>query len=463
MDQVPAQDIEAVSLKHFAVPFLLETLRTRRARLSRGVDRVDADAFERSAAEVLPRVSERLIDGNFRFSPYLEKLVSKGRSRHPRVIAKPTVRDKLVLWALKEVLHELLPGMVPRSLPNQVVRELVSALSDRPGVAILRFDIESFYDRINRDRLFSVLKEALGEGPLLKVLQSSVDSPIVPAAYRRHELPGFRVSVGVPQGLPISNILAHIYLRGIDATLFTQGHKYLRYVDDILLLAPLEEVEAISAIVRQSLLEIGLAVNESKSRVFEFNQEFEFLGYEIQRGRVRPKKASVDKYLRSIAGLFSCLRKRVLPRRGRFSGWSDEDFADLFIDELNELVTGAISGGKQYGWVFYFNESNDLNPFVLADAMIRRFARRTDLLTNYQRSRIKKCVRSVFETRHSKMAGYVKNYDEIVTVGDKMEFLQSYGYLERGALRSAAEVEALYETTRDSRLSRLERDVGLIS
>ncbi len=463
MDQMSVQEIEAVSLKHFAVPALLENLRSRRARLSKGVDRVGVEVFEQRAAEILQRVSEKLVDGSFRFSPYLEKLVSKGRNRHPRVIAKPTVRDKLVLWAMKEVLHELLPQMVPRSLPNQVVRGLVSSLADKPGVSILRFDIESFYDRIDRDRLFAILKTSLGESPLLRLLESSVGSPIVPAAYRRHELPGFQSGVGVPQGLPISNFLAHIYLGDIDKALSTQDCTYFRYVDDILLLVTPQGVEALSAMVRQSLLEIRLTVNDLKSKVFEFNQEFEFLGYEIKGGLVRPKKASVDKYLRSIAGLFSCLRKRVLPRRGRFPGWSDEDFANLFIDELNELITGAISGNRQYGWVFYFNESNDLGPFVLADSMIRKFARRTDLLTNHQRAKIKKCVRSVFETRHSKMAGYVKNYDEIITVNDKMEFLKSYGYVERGALKSSAEVEALYEATRDSRLSRLERDVGLIS
>jgi len=457
------QEIEAVSLKHFAAPALLETLRSRRARLSKGIDRIDADVFERRAAEVLQRVSEKLIDGSFRFSPYLEKLVSKGRNRYPRVIAKPTVRDKLVLWAMKEVLHDLLPQMVPRSLPNQVVRELVSALADKPGVSILRFDIESFYDRIDRDLLFSILKRGLGESPLLKLLESSVGSPIVPAAYRRQELPDFQGGVGVPQGLPISNFLAHIYLGDIDAALSQRDGTYFRYVDDILLLSSPEEVEDLSASVRQSLLKIRLTVNDSKSKVFDFNQEFDFLGYEIKAGLVRPKKASVDKYLRSIAGLFSCLRKRVLPRRGNFTGWSDEDFANLFIDELNELITGAISGNKQYGWVFYFNESNDLDPFVLADSVIRKFSRRTDLLTNYQRSRIKKCVRTVFETRHSKMAGYVKNYDEINTIGDKMNFLKSYGYVDRSWVRSSAEVESLYEAIRDSRLSRLERDVGLIS
>ncbi|MEN5070162.1 reverse transcriptase domain-containing protein [Stenotrophomonas sp. TWI1183] len=463
MDQVSAQEVEAVMLKHVGVSSLMEHLATRRNKLSKGVDRIDADFFEKNAGQVLPRVSAKLIDGSFRFSPYLEKLVSKGRARAPRVIAKPTIRDKLVLWAIKEVLHELLPSMVPRSLPNQVVRELVLALAARPGSMILRFDIESFYDRIDRPHLFAMLKFHIGETPLLKLLHSSINSPIVPAAYRRTELSGFDAGVGVPQGLPISNFLAHVYLRDVDSKLSAQQVAYFRYVDDILLLVPADEVESLSAMVRSSLSEIHLKANESKSKTFEFSQEFEFLGYEIKDGLVRPKKSSVDKYLRSIAGLFSCLRKRVLPRRGQFIQWSDVDFAELFIDELNELITGAISGGKQYGWVFYFNESNDLKPFVLVDSVVRRFARRTDLLTNSQRHRIKRCVRSIFETRHSKMAGYVKNYDEIVTLADKVAFLESYGYLGRGAKIGATEIEALYETTREARLARLERDVGLIS
>lgn len=459
-----AEDVVAAALaKNFDARALLDLLQQRRARLAKGIDRIDIEAFERRATEVLTKASEKLNNGSFNFSPYLEKLVSKGRNRHPRLIAKPTIRDKLVLWAIKEILHEVLPQCAPKTLPNQVVRGLVKELKNRPGCSITRIDIASFYDQIDRNKLLDLLRSLLGTTTFIDLIDRSISSPIVPHSFRQKDLSKYSTISGVPQGLPISNFLAHTYLLELDRQMGEVDGAYFRYVDDIILLSKEEFAGELNTIATEKLDQLGLKANQDKSHTFKFHQEFEFLGYEIASGLVKPKKASLDKYLRSIAGLFSCLRRKTLPRRGDFSAWSDGDFAELFISELNELITGAVSGGKQYGWIFYFNESNDLEPFARADSVIRRFARRTDLLTNEQRSRIKRCARAIFETRHSKAGGYIKNYDAIITPADKLFFLRSYGYLRKNEVIGLEATHELYEKTREARLNRLDQDIGLIS
>src|SRR5690606_5806841 len=98
---------------------LAKTFRKKRAKLGRGVDRLDVDSFERRLSIELGHASRKALRGTFEFSPYLEMLVSKGRNKPPRLIARPTIRDNLVLTALKDTLHQELPSDVPRKLPNQ--------------------------------------------------------------------------------------------------------------------------------------------------------------------------------------------------------------------------------------------------------------------------------------------------------------------------------------------------------
>jgi RNA-directed DNA polymerase len=42
-----------------------------------------------------------------------------------------------------------------------------------------------------------------------------------------------QTNVGVPQGAPLSPILANIYLHEIDKELEKRGHKFCRYADDM--------------------------------------------------------------------------------------------------------------------------------------------------------------------------------------------------------------------------------------
>jgi len=463
MDANGREFVRGVLAKNFDVANIRELFKARRSRLSRGVDRVDVDSFERHGFNALDGLADKMIGGTFKFSPYLEKLVSKGRGRNPRLIARATVRDKLVLWAMKDALHEILPGMVPSKLPNQVVREFVAYLAERAGHSVVRVDIESFYDTIDRGELLSLLNSAIGEVGFVQVIEGSIASPIVPAAYRKSEKSSYEQLAGVPQGLPTSNFLANVYMIPFDEKVSAEFRAYVRYVDDMVLIVPKDEAASTYNYIVDGLRKIGLSANRIKSKIYSYEDTFEFLGYEVSSGKVGPKRGSFDKFLRSVAALFNGLRRKALPNRRIFSDWDDKEFADLFIDELNELITGAVSKGRQYGWVFYFNESNDLTRFALVDSVVKRFSRRTDLLTNAQRSRIKRCVRAVHESRHSKGGGYVKNYDRIDSVGDKIKFLVRYAYLGRDEVVSAARVEEIYDSVLEQRLSRLERDVGFIS
>ena len=437
----------------------------RRTKLSRGIDRVSADSFQKNLKSEVQRISDRLIARTYKFSPYMEMLVLKGRDKVPRVIARAVVRDKLLLAALKNVLHEALPHEVPRKLPNQVVRDLLASLAAHKDVEIVRADIRSFYDSISHSKIEKMLTSRLGCAETVALSIAALRVPVVPVNYRRAERNRYLNDRGVPQGLPISNFLANLFLTKFDLGMQGKFLAYHRYVDDMLIVCNKGESKGVTATLVKSLAGLGLKVNKEKTKVFQFEERFEFLGYEIQQGASRPRLASAEKFIRGIASMFVQLRDRRLPGRKISSSWTDEEFSDVFIEELNERITGAISQGKQYGWVFYFNESTDLTYFSRVDKAVKSLARRTDLLTNDHRGKIKTTARAYFETKFSKSSGYITNYDGISDNKGQRKFLVRMGYLslEDAERMSPMKLDAMFYDVVAQRLARLDKDVGLVS
>lgn len=451
--------------KHLDVPALEALFTLRKARFSRGIDRVDSDRFEKILTAEAQKINQKVVSGGYKFSPYLEMLVSKGRDKYPRVIARATVRDKLLLTALKNILHEALPLEVPRKLPNQVVRELLQSLSLNREAEIIRGDITSFYDNISHLKLRQMLGARLGCEKLIGLLMQAITTAVVPPNYRRVDLGRYANKRGVPQGLPISNFLANLFLTKFDERMAAGMPAYHRYVDDIIVVSNKDERDDAIDKLARSLGGLGLKLNREKTKTFQFSERFEFLGYEVQDGLCRPRLASVEKYIRGIASLFAQFRVKRLPGRKGTLEWTDEEFGDVFVEELNERITGAISQHKQYGWVFYFNESTDLSTFSRVDKIVKAMARRTPNLTNEMRGRIKSLTRSYFESKYSKANGYIANYDLIESNKDKLRFLLRMGYADKKNAEnmSPAKVNALFREVISQRLARLDQDVGLVS
>jgi hypothetical protein len=55
-----------------------------------------ASEIAHCSSDTFETVSKKCHNGSFRFSPYREKLVSKGRHKLARVISIPSARDKVV-------------------------------------------------------------------------------------------------------------------------------------------------------------------------------------------------------------------------------------------------------------------------------------------------------------------------------------------------------------------------------
>ncbi len=69
-----------------------------------GRDGVTVKAFSENLDTEISLIIRKIQNETYKFTPYKEKLISKGAQKNPRQISIPTVRDKLVLKFLTNFL-----------------------------------------------------------------------------------------------------------------------------------------------------------------------------------------------------------------------------------------------------------------------------------------------------------------------------------------------------------------------
>lgn len=251
---------------------------------ARGIDRIHPEGFGKELSKELDLICRKVHSNTYKFTSYKEKLVSKGANDSPRVLSIPTVRDRIVLRGICNLLARVFPKSVAE-IPQMKIDALQSALASDEYHEFVKIDLRKFYPSIPHDRLIHTLKRKIRKPAILNLIATAIETPTVPA--QRGGKGANKNTVGVPQGLAISNLLAEIFLNRFDEQVNElPGIWYRRYVDDILILCPLNSSKEIGNAVCDALKNYGVhphGLNEagSKSKVGLLCDELEFLGYHI--------------------------------------------------------------------------------------------------------------------------------------------------------------------------------------
>lgn len=433
--------------------------------MAAGYDRVTYRVFDRHLSANCDLIAAKVGSASYVYTPYREKLLPKGAEQPPRCISVPTLRDRLLLSALKEFLHLAAPSAIPRRLPSEHIRTLNAFLTaQRPaGLVVVRLDIKSYFSSIPHKRLLSILASLINCNVALRFVWGALRTPTLPLHTSRLHRRSQRNRKGVPQGLPVSNFLANSYLLGFDASVAPLCTYYARYVDDLLLIVPNGEVEGIVAHVGDELRALDLVLNDRKRTIVPADQQFEFLGYSISWPRLSVRRSNQLRFLNAVARLFTRYRHRSL--EGDFPSWlSAVGRKEVFLHELNERITGAISGRRRYGWVFYFLEMNDVSLLKAFDSIVAGFFRRLRDFGGAAPPELKSLARAYYEARYSPEAGYILNYNQLVSTQDKLAHLLSRGAVSdsRAPQLTPTDVEGLFAKVRNRSLADLDQDVGFV-
>jgi RNA-directed DNA polymerase len=319
-------------------------------RGSSGVDHVTIGGFSVHLEANLARLSEHLREGEYRPQAIRRKWISKPGSSEKRPLGIPTVRDRVVQAAMRNVLEPIFErdfaehsyGFRPGKGTKAALRQVWKLLSGG-AVWVVDADIRSYYDTIPHRGLMEKIEAKISDGRVLDLIRAFLTQEVLESAQ------SWSPEEGTPQGAVLSPLLSNIYLDPLDHQMEALGYAMVRYADDFVILCRSEgEARRALSEVEGWMAQAGLQLHPVKTRVVDARQRggFDFLGYHFERGYRWPSKKSLSKHKEAI---------RAVTRRT--SGKS--------LQEILEVVNS-----KRRGWFEYFKHSHS-TTFGRLDEWVR--------------------------------------------------------------------------------------------
>ena len=161
--------------------------------------------------------------------------------------------------------------------------------------------------------------------------------------------------------------------------------------------------------------------------------------------KIGVRDSTVERFLQSVAAKFSDYKHNKAVRLARHAYLTDGILKNAFLMELNERITGAVSGGRRYGWIAYFSQINDQEILFRIDNIIRGLFSRLAEFQFTAPKDLKRIARAHWEIQYNLLGGYIRNYDIITTIEQKIEFLVSRGRMGKGEIITENDINERYE------------------
>jgi len=268
-----------------------------------GVDHVTIDQFTDRLDENLQALSAALRNGTYRPQDIRRHWIPKPGSTDLRPLGIPTVRDRVVQTALRNVLEPIFErdfaahsyGFRPGRGCKDALRRVDELL--KAGYRyVVDADLKSYFDTIPQDRLMELIRRKVADGRVLSLLEAFLRQGVLNGLER------WTPEQGTPQGAVISPLLANVYLDPLDHQMAQRGYAMVRYADDFVILCrSLEEAQQALDAVRQWTANAGLTLHPTKTRLVNATTDgFDFLGYHFERAKRWPRRKSLDKLKETI-------------------------------------------------------------------------------------------------------------------------------------------------------------------
>lgn len=315
-----------------------------------GLDRVTIHMYEQDVETHLRELQRKLMED--RFEPTAVRRVFIPKASNPkqrRPLGIPTVTDRICQQAIHQVLNPVFePTFSARSFGFITGRTAHHAIATaiRDAKEGFRFavdaDIDSFFDRLDCDVVMSHVCAKVADGRVLRLIEAFLKAGVCENSV---------VSVpteGTPQGGVISPLLSNIVLDTFDKAIEARGWRLVRYADDFVILTKTaaEATEAM-AYASEVLGKLKLKLHETKTRLTNFNDGFEFLGFRFRRYRLGIRPRSIER-----------LKERVRILTRRVQGINVEGV----IRNLNPVLRG---------WAQYFGVAEVDLRFHRLDMWVR--------------------------------------------------------------------------------------------
>ena len=299
-------------------------------RSNKGAPGVDGQDFPDIEAYGLERwlgeLAIALKEETYRPEPIRRVFIPKPNGKL-RPLGISTLRDRVCMTAAMLVLDPIFEADLPNEqYAYRAGRNARQAVIDAEGTLyhghpeVVDADLADYFGSIPHSELLRSLARRIVDSRVLHLIKMWLECAVEETDDRgrkKRTTEAKDSGRGIPQGSPISPLLANLYMRrfvlewkrrGLEGRL---GSRIVTYADDLVILCRRGKAEEALQRMREIMARLKLTVNEEKTRICKVPEgEFDFLGYTFGRmykkttGRaylgVRPSKKSIRRMVENI-------------------------------------------------------------------------------------------------------------------------------------------------------------------
>ena len=335
----------------------------KRNKGAAGIDGKSIAETEQHLQRNWPQIEAKLRAGSYVPSPVKGVKIPKPGGGE-RLLGIPTVQDRIIQQAVQQILTRSFDrgfshfsyGFRPYLSAHDAVKQ-AQAFVQQGKSWVVDIDIRAFFDEVNHDLLLYQISRKVTDKQVLGLIRKYLKTGVMMDGKIERRVKG------IPQGSPLSPLLANIYLDKLDKELEKRELSFCRYADDLTVYAGSERSakRILASLTTWIEKHLKLSVNQIKSGTGR-PWESQFLGFQITRdGEIGIAPKSIERYKANVRRLWdarqSLTSKQLVEQWRKYSvGWTHRHMRKCFWQRWHNKK-GRVNALRRLGVSVYLQKT----------------------------------------------------------------------------------------------------------